>query len=1215
MVGITALLVLSASRISFVEDISSFLPNNADNKRINEAYQHIGAANKIIVRFEICDMRQEMGDNVASRTSHIENPDLLTDAATRFAEILQQSDSAGHIKDLMCEIDNEKISEVANFITQNLPFFLEEADYARIDSLIQPQNIESQLKADKELLMSPMGGFVREVILRDPLHFSQNALKNLEIFKQNDNYNTDNGFIFNKKGECIVTITSNYPVSETANNKLLANEIYSAVRQTVGEFNGEVKIVPFGAALVSITNAEQIKNDSIFAVSIALILILALLFYFFRNLKSLFYIAVSVLFGALFSLGVMVIFNPTVSIIAIGISSIIFGIAINYPLHFLAHNQHATDTRRTLREIVNPLLIGNITTVGAFLSLLFISSPAMHDLGLFSALLLVGTIVFVLIFLPQMIDMRFAICDLRQGTSDARQSQIAYRKSHVFSRLAEFSPEKNKFIVLIFLVFTVVLFFFSFGTKFETNLQSINYMTDEQRTEMNKLIAENQGKGKTLYVVAEGITFEGALWYNNYVVVPMVENLAKDSLIIGYSGIGKYFLPSQIASGKIGLWTDFWKNKKDKFINDFNEIAQKQSFNKNVFDDFIDILNAEYGENQLDAYCYDNKLNDIAENYISKTEDNNFIYTIVQCKPEQIENIKAKINSQLYEDDSVFTFDDTSIATKMVNALSDDFNNVLYICAFIVFVFLFFSFGKIELAILTFIPMAVGWVWILGLMNIFDLKFNIVNIILATFIFGQGDDYTIFVTEGLMYEYTYRKKMLASFKNSIILSATILFIAIGMLIFAKHPAMRSLAQLTIVGMVSVVACAYLFPPLIFRFLTTKKGKVREVPWTLKRFAYSCYAFFFFLMGSLITTIYGFILFGICNMGYGICDLRYATNCKSKIPSRKSHIEHRKSQFHKHLQWFSEFVIKRVPGTKFRYENLSNETFEKPAVIISNHQSHLDLMCLLMLTPKLIILTNDWVWRNPFYGKIIRYAEFYPVSNGIENAIPQLEDAVSRGYSIVIFPEGTRSMDCSIGRFHRGAFFLAEKLGLDIVPVFLHGVGQVLPKNDFLLREGQITVQVRERIAPDKTIDYAARTKQIRKYYTETFAEISKEIETPDYFKSFVLHNYMYKGVEVWRGAKAEMRLAMCDKRYEICDMRQATNDVQQSHIAHRTSHIVIKNNGYGIQSLMFALANKNTQVIAIEEDEEKVAIARNCAGVPQNLKIYHTTEWENTSSS
>jgi 1-acyl-sn-glycerol-3-phosphate acyltransferase len=468
---------------------------------------------------------------------------------------------------------------------------------------------------------------------------------------------------------------------------------------------------------------------------------------------------------------------------------------------------------------------------------------------------------------------------------------------------------------------------------------------------------------------------------------------------------------------------------------------------------------------------------------------------------------------------------------------------------------------------LTFIPLTVGWVWILGLMNIFGLKFNIVNIILATFIFGQGDDYTIFVTEGLIYEYTYRRKMLASFKKSIMLSATILFIAIGMLIFAKHPAMRSLAELTMTGMVSVVACAYLLPPLLFRFLTLKKGKPREVPWTLKRFLMTAYAFVVFLTGSLLITIYGFLLLGF-----------------HKKPNEKN-----KLRFHKSLYRAANFVIRRVPGVKFRYENLSGETFDKPAVIISNHQSHLDLMCLMMLTPKLIILTNNWVWRSPFYGQIVRYADFYPVSQGIECSIAQLADAVRHGYSIVVFPEGTRSTDCSIGRFHRGAFYLAEKLRLDIIPVFIHGAGHVLPKNDFLLREGQITVQVRERIRVDN--DYALHTKQIRKYYTATYAEIAQKIETTDYFKRFVMYNYMYKGVEVWRGAKKEL-----------------SETKTPEHINENV--VLFENNGYGVQSFMFALANKSTQVIAIEGDKEKVAIAGNCADIPQNLKIYHTAEWK-----
>jgi 1-acyl-sn-glycerol-3-phosphate acyltransferase len=1139
--GIVTLLAVSSARISFVEDISSFMPDDYGNNIIKESYQKTSAANKIIVTV-----------SQLAATEHTDK-DLLTDAATRFAEILQDSDSLEYIKDLIFEVDNENIKNVTGFIAQNLPCFLEDEDYLRIDSLIQPQVIENRLKADKEILLSPMGGFVREMLSNDPLQFSERVLKNLESFRQNDSYTTDNGFIFNSRGDAVVIITSKYPVSETANNKMLADEIYSAANMTVNEFSGQIGIVPFGTALISITNADQLKNDSVFALSIALVLILALLLYFFRDIKSLFFIVLPVTFGALFALGVIAVFRSTVSIIAIGIASIIVGIAINYPLHFLAHLRHNPDIRQSLKEIVNPLVTGNITTIGAFLSLLFISSDAMKDLGLFSAFFLAGTILFVLIFLPHFI-----------GKGKVR---TAPAKTH-FGRLPEFSPEKNKFIVSIFFIFTVVLFFFSFGTKLETDLHSISYMTDGQRAEMNRLIEKNRGRGKTLCVATKGKTTEEALQNYEKEVAPLLTasgitgRTANNIPFVSYSGISHFFPSKEMQKQKIERWNEFWKDKKADFQNTFIQIAREEGFRSGVFDNFNGVLEKDFQPQEFS--CFQPLYRGFGENYFSIQSDRTVIYSVLTV-PDS-----ARFLTPVNFSNS-FSFDDSSIAQRMVAALSSSFNNVLYICAFIVFAFLFFSFGKLEIAILTFIPMLVAWVWILGLMNILGLKFNIINIILATFIFGQGDDYTIFITEGLIYEYTCRKKTLASFKNSIILSATILFIAIGMLIFARHPAMRSLAELTIVGMISVVLCAYLFPPLVFTYLTNKNGKPREAPWTLWRFLKNVYSFTVFLSGSLFITVSGFILLGF----------------------RKKPDEKNKLRYHKLLQRAAGFVIRRVPDVKFCYKNLSGETFETPAVIIANHQSHLDLMCLMMLTPKLIILTNDWVWRSPYYGRLIRYADFYPVSQGIENCLEQLSDAVRRGYSIVIFPEGTRSADCSIGRFHRGAFYLAEKLKLDILPVFLHGAGHVLPKNDFLLRAGQITVQVHRRITP-ANIDYPALTKQICQYYRTTFAEISGKIETPDYFKSFVLHNYMYKGVKVWREAKAECK-------------RVLNTPV----IQHAPERVLIENNGYGVPGFLYALANKNTQVIAIEEDIDKVAIARACAGLPKNLTIYHISEWKN----
>ena len=237
-------------------------------------------------------------------------------------------------------------------------------------------------------------------------------------------------------------------------------------------------------------------------------------------------------------------------------------------------------------------------------------------------------------------------------------------------------------------------------------------------------------------------------------------------------------------------------------------------------------------------------------------------------------------------------------------------------------------------------------------------------------------------------------------------------------------------------------------------------------------------------------------------------------------------EKKRLRLHRFICWASDFVIHRVPGTTFTRVNPTSETFEKPALILSNHQSHLDLMCLLSLTPKLVVLTNDWVHRNPIYGLLIRYAEFYTVSDGLETNLERLADLVRRGYSIVVFPEGTRSPDCRIQRFHRGAFYLAEKLQLDLLPVFLHGIGHVLPKNDFMLREGALYTEIGARIPchdPRYGVDFKTRTSNLRKYYITHYAEICAEREGADYYAWYVYQKYRAQGRKIGRACRRTLQ--------------------------------------------------------------------------------------------
>ena len=767
------------TRLSFEEDISSFLPQDIENQQINYAYQHIPNANTIIISVKDCQQT--------------ENTQIKEEVVAALGSLLEQNDTCKRLEKIVGEVNTEYMLQIVDFITENMPYYLSEADYQRIDSLLTFEHINQQMAENKWLLSAPTPIF-REILMQDPLHFCTPILEGLSSFKVGDEYELRDNFIFrNSDSAAIMLLYPAFSTTETSNNKLLANDIENAIKH-IAEQYPHVKITVFGAPLISVANAQQIKKDSLIAVTIALILILILLCYYFRNIRSLLLILISIGFGCLFSIGIIALINNEISLIAVGISSIIIGIAINYPLHFLSHTQHVSNPYKLITDIVTPLLIGNMTTIGAFLSLLFISSPAMKDMGLLAALLLLGTILFVLLFLPH--------CIKKNSFIEKTNKNI------IFNKLANVQFENKKYLVIAVLLFTIVFYCFSFRTEFDDNMHNINYMNKEQRETLTQMLSMKDTSIQTLYLVSQGKTIDNALTsYEG--IIPIIKDLQEQNKILSFSGIGNYIPSKEQQKIAIEKWNSFWKDKKEQFEENLDKAAQLNSFQNTAFDKFKQILNTDYQIQEIDYFTI--LLNNLAQNYLSIDQEKSLVYCLLNIdKSYENEILKTFENRE-----NVFIFDNTSILNRMINALSTDFDKVLYICAFIVFAFLLYSFGSLELSLMSFVPLLVAWIWILGLMGMFGLKFNIVNIILATFIFGQGDDYTIFVTEGLLYEYRYGKKMLAKFKSAIILSALIMFIGIGTLIFAKHPAMRSLAEVTIVGMLSVVLMAYLFPPLLF----------------------------------------------------------------------------------------------------------------------------------------------------------------------------------------------------------------------------------------------------------------------------------------------------------------------------------------------------------------------------------------------------------------
>ncbi|MBR6828266.1 MAG: MMPL family transporter [Prevotella sp.] len=672
LVVLTVVLCLSLTRQSYKEDISDFLPLDKGQQQAFQEYQNTSGARRIYVIFQASDS-------------------LCQAAINMFCKEIEKNDTAQMLECVAAD-DPEVVQENLCAIYARIPYLLTNEDYVRIDSVMsEPGFIVQKLENDKQKLMLPTAGMIALQIQHDPLNLFTPVLERIKPVTNSN--------------QMMLQIDSPYGASETEHNAQLLSMLQQVCDSVECEFP-ELTVHMTGGPVIAVGNAQQIKEDSIISITIAVILIFILLWLAFRSVRNQLLIALSIGWGWLFAMGCLTLVHNNVSIIILGISSVILGIAVNYPLHLIIHLSHHTDTRSALKEIVTPLVVGNVTTVGAFLALVPLDSVALRDLGLFSAFLLIGTILFVLLWLPHMV-----------------HHSSKKTKNNIFERVGDVKLEKKPWLVYTVMALTVVFGFLSLQTTFDADLRNINYMTDEQKQD-----------------------------------IQLLEELS--------------LTQSHVAD--LSKWNKWRADKGQILCQQLRDAGVRAGFADDSFDDFINLITtAPIDESQ-------------------------------------------------------------SLTSTIVNNLSDNFNYIGWACGLIVFFFLWLSLGNIELALLSFMPMAVSWVWILGIMSVFGIQFNVVNIILATFIFGQGDDYTIFMTEGCQYEYAYRRKLLGSYKYSIVISALIMFVGIGVLVIAKHPALYSLAEVTVIGMFCVVLMAYLLPPLIFRWLVFSHGRERIRPLTIKQ---------------------------------------------------------------------------------------------------------------------------------------------------------------------------------------------------------------------------------------------------------------------------------------------------------------------------------------------------------------------------------------------
>ena len=746
----TVLFGFLATRIEFEENLIQLFPSTDKMREAELAFGNLKVKDKVFVEFQARE-----GRDVAQ--------EQLIEVADAYMDSLSAHDEDGYITSCLWRFDDDMMMNALDFVMNEAATFVSPDMYPVLERWIGEGCPEEVPQEAMDMLSDYTGG-----------------------------YAMIEGHLFSPDSTIAVAYIN--PSFNSLDTKVTGNLIsmMEKEKESLSALYPDVEILYHGAAVEGTDNSRTIKRDLFVTVGLSLIVICLVICLCFKNRSTLPLLLSPVLYGALFAMAAVYVVKGSMSFMAIGMAAIVLGVAMSYVLHVLTHYKYVSDPEQVIREQARPVCLGSLTTIGAFISLLFTTSELLSDFGLFASFSLLGTTLFALIFLPHFF-----------RPEQNRKSKKAFDMA---DKINAYPLDRKYWLVALLAILIVVTVFTSRNVNFDTDLNNIGY-TRPDVTRSKELYSEKIDRGHfNMYYAGSGQTLDEAILTAREIAARL-DSLKEAGLVVSRGKMQELLIPLDEQQDNIDRWQAYWA--EHELPETLPSIAQV-------------LIEADYEPASLPES--EALPEELQSNFVEQTENGDWMVFVSALmdkeNAQQVNDAVAGVHNAIVIDPYYYTGD-------MLAIVHSDFQKVLLMSSVFVLIVLVLSYLNIFIALLTFMPMFFSWYVVQGMMAILGIDFNILNIVISSFIFGIGVDYSIFVMDGLIdRERGGSSNLLICHKTAILFSAFVLLTVVVSLLFSIHPAIYSIGVTTIIGMLATLLITHTLEPLLFRLLM-KNGWMRN----------------------------------------------------------------------------------------------------------------------------------------------------------------------------------------------------------------------------------------------------------------------------------------------------------------------------------------------------------------------------------------------------
>jgi 1-acyl-sn-glycerol-3-phosphate acyltransferase len=287
------------------------------------------------------------------------------------------------------------------------------------------------------------------------------------------------------------------------------------------------------------------------------------------------------------------------------------------------------------------------------------------------------------------------------------------------------------------------------------------------------------------------------------------------------------------------------------------------------------------------------------------------------------------------------------------------------------------------------------------------------------------------------------------------------------------------------------------------------------------------------------------------------------------------------------------LVKWLPFGKLEFQGLEPRALAKPAIVISNHQSAVDVMLMVSLPGDVRQTAKRRVFDSPVLGigcKLLGHILVEP--NDPQTTLQRCREKLAEGASVHFYPEGTRSPDGWVQRFHRGAFELAVELNHEILPIVLCDTWTAVPRDGYWFEPYHARICALPRVTP-RTFDYRqgslALMRHCESLVREALQQQLDELNTPTVLRRKVERLYRYQGKYI--------------EQFVHWKLKGDPLFTGLHAVVPKAGSVLDLGCGYGLATNWLSYGSPDRTFLGVDYDENRIRVARRTAPASTRIRF------------